>query len=120
MSLSRPTIALINASRDAITVLESHLQPDFTTVHAYVRDLRLGHKDLASFLGEHDPSVVVWDLALPYYQNWAFLEQERHAGSLEGRALIITSPNCRRLDETVGVPTGALEFDERAGALEIL
>ena len=118
MTTTRPAIAIFNSSRDAISVLEEWLQPEFTTVRSYVREFRLGEKDLGDFMREHAPAAVVWDVSMPYYQNWTFLQAVRQAGTLKQCPLVPTSPHPTRLDEIVGLETGALEMTDHPECLK--
>lgn len=111
--MSRPKVAIINTSVDAISVLEENLRSEFDTVRAFARDFRRGERDLDAFLREHEPAVVLWDLAIPYYHNWTYLRGVKERGAFGACELIMTSASPERLSQIVGMDVGALELDER-------
>lgn len=110
MSSTPPTVAIINTSDDLIALLAELVRLEgYRAVTAYIREFREGTRDLSAFLAEHDPRVILWDIAIPYAQNWAYF---RHAEQLEaarGRAFVLTTTNKRVLEELVG-PTETFEL----------
>ena len=120
MGGSRATIAIFNASADAIDVLAEHLGDESHVVRTYIRKFREGSHDLTAFVEEHNPRVVIWDISIPYYRNWEFLQKILNTPILEGRRLIITTPNAAVLRSVVGSDTGAIELAGRSEDLERL
>ena len=121
MSSPRATVAILNGSADVFAVLDERLRPEHVTVvHAYLRPFRDGTDDLSRFIATHNPAAVVWDIAVPYVQNWDYLETVRRSGALHGRTLIVTSPNAARLAHIVGNATGALEIAGEGSDLQLL
>ena len=57
--------------------------------------------DLTTFLEQHDPQVIVYDVAPPYDAHWRFLQHVRHLPGMPG-IFVITSTNAQRLQEIVG------------------
>ena len=120
MNAPRATIAIFNASDDTVDVLAEQLQHLSHVVRAYLREFRQGKHDIGAFIREHDPRVVIWDVSVPYYRNWAFLQKVRSTPTLEGRHLIVTTPNAAVLRDIVGGETGAIEIGDRSEDLERL
>jgi hypothetical protein len=60
------------------------------------------HVRIDMIFREHNPSVVVYDVAPPYDVNWRFLEHLRSAPVFEARHLVLTSVNPDRLHQVVG------------------
>jgi DNA-binding NtrC family response regulator len=105
-----PTVAVINASEEIAEMLSMVLQhAGIPTVMAYPLDFKRGRQDLAIFLTNYDPPVVVFDIAIPYAENWAFFERVRDSAAGRGRTFIVTTTNKRALEEIVG-GTGAHEI----------
>ena len=104
-------IALFNASDDTVEMVGRML--DASGVHCLVNcrfaDLRKGVVDFASYLREHNPEVVVFDISPPYDQNWEFFRKFRDDGAMRGRGLVLTTTNKDRLDEVVGRDSLAIE-----------
>jgi len=97
------TIAILNSSEDTVAMLRvAFEQAGFETVGGHVPDIRAGRTDLVAFLEEHDPVAVVYDVSLPYAENWTFLRLVRDAQSMQKRALVVTTTHKQALDAMVG------------------
>jgi DNA-binding NarL/FixJ family response regulator len=69
-----PTIAIISAGTDAPRTLQASLEAEgFETVVARLAEIRTGELDLVTFLEEHDPQVVVYEVGRPYARSLTFL-----------------------------------------------
>lgn len=105
-----PHVAVINTSVDVVALLVDVLTEEgFRATGAFVVDFRDGRDDLDAHLDRHDPAVVVWDIAVPYEENWRYFLEMRARPSLRERGLVLTTTNKRVLDAIVG-PTEALEI----------
>jgi DNA-binding response OmpR family regulator len=106
-----PVVALFNASDDTVEMVQRML--DGAGLHCLVNcrfaDLRKGVVDFASFLREHDPQAVIFDISPPYEQNWAFFRRFRDDAAMHGRGLVLTTTNKDRLDEVIGDDSRAIE-----------
>ena len=123
MSNARRNVMIFNASDDTMDTLEDVLgREGYVCVRSCIRDFRRGTRDLSAFLREHDPSVVVWDISVPYGINWSFLEQSRRTSTplLHGRGLVVTTTNAARLADIVGPHTGAIEISDGQKDLQAL
>jgi CheY-like chemotaxis protein len=105
-----PRIAIVNTSEEVAGLLVQVMQGEgFETVVAYVPDLKRRTPDPHAFLTEHEPAVVLWDIAIPYVENWTFFEQVARSAAAQGRRFVLTTTNKRALEELVG-PTPAHEL----------
>jgi DNA-binding response OmpR family regulator len=105
-----PLVAVINTSEEVAELLSLVLQHDgLQTVVAYALDFKRGRQDLDTFLRNYDPPVVVYDIAIPYADNWAFFERVRASEEGRKRRFVLTTTNKRALDELVG-ETAAIEI----------
>ncbi len=105
-----PTIAILNSSVDVVQMLRTALDAaGFTTVTAHVPDIKQGSEDLLAFLERYEPQVIIYDVSLPYAENWTFLRLVQDTEAARGRHFIVTTPNKRALEEAVG-DTGAIEL----------
>jgi DNA-binding NtrC family response regulator len=96
-------VAVINTSEDTLRVVQQWLELEgLTTVGGYVTDFRQGRASLRAFLTEHDPQVIIWDLAIPYAENWAYWLQVRDLPEMDSRRFVITTTNERAISELVG------------------
>jgi CheY-like chemotaxis protein len=119
-SQEAPLVAVVNTSEELADVLASVLEDEgFRTTIAYIVDFKRGRRDLAAFLAEHDPQVLLWDLAIPYEENWAYLQGVLRSPPALGRQVILTTTNKAALERLVG-PTEALEVIGRPFDLDEL
>src|SRR5437588_13100757 len=100
---SPPLIAVINNSEEVVELLRLALETEgFTHVTEAVLTFKRGQHDVQQFMTEHDPHAVVWDISLPYEENWVFFRGILDSGVMEGRGLVLTTTNKRVLEELVG------------------
>lgn len=101
-------VAIINTNPEVVRVLRVSLErAGFVTFAVHLEDIRTGEADMKSLLEEHDPRVVVYDLAPPYDVHWRFLDHLRKSTHFGDRRFVLTSVNVRaaqrivHLEETV-------------------
>ena len=105
-----PTVAVINGLQDTIDMLRFVLEEaGFRVVDTQARYVRRGEVDLAEFVQQHDAGVVLYDIAIPYEENWRALEERRAAPALAKTPFVVTTTNQRALEGVVG-PTDAVEI----------
>jgi DNA-binding response OmpR family regulator len=103
IALDAPQVAVVNTSEEIGELLQLVLQHEgFRTVVAFSTDFKRGRQDLAAFPAHYDPPVVLWDIALPYADNWAFFEHVRASAAGRGRAFVLTTTNKEALEGIVG------------------
>ena len=101
---------MVNSSPAVIDLLRTFLEDEgYETVTLHVSDIQAGNVDVVEFLRQHDPPIVLYDISLPYEQNWNFLKLVRDTEAMRGRRFVITTTNKERLEELVG-PTEAIEI----------
>ena len=106
----RPLVAIVNTSEEISELLRQVFEDEgFQAVVAYVTDFKRGEPDAGAFLTQHDPRVVVWDIAIPYEENWEFFQSVQRSEAGRGRWFVLTTTNRRVLEQLVG-PTGAFEL----------
>ena len=104
MSAHEPTIAVINSNEDTTEMVRACLQDQgFTSVVvAHVTEIKRGHTDFLKFLDTHDPRIFVWDISIPYEENWRFVQLMMSSDRMHGRKFVLTTTNKRALDAMVG------------------
>src|ERR1700760_759973 len=103
-------IAIFNTSPEVLELVRESLeQAGFQAVIAYIDDLKRGRLDMIQFVEEHNPDVIVYDVAPPYDTNWTFLRLMRSSKVMQGRAFVVTTTNKKALDELIG-PSAAVEL----------
>jgi DNA-binding response OmpR family regulator len=118
---SDAVIAVVNSSEDTVEMLrECFVQNGFTSVvTAHIHDFKTGEDDFPKFLSRHDPTVIVYDVSIPYDKNWTFLRLLLDSESMHGRKVVLTTTNKKRLEELVG-PTDAFEIVGKPYDLEMI
>ena len=95
--------AIFNTSPDVIDLLRRALEPaGIVTVSALTYQIREGMVDVERFLRQHDPAVVVYDIAPPYDANWHLFQHIRRMEAMRERPLVLTSINPRHVEELAG------------------
>lgn len=98
-----PLVAIIQTNEEIAELVQLMLQTHgIRTVVAFATDFKRGRQDLDTFLRHTDPAVLVWDIAIPYDENWAFFEQMRQSTAGAGRRYVVTTTNKRALATVVG------------------
>ena len=96
-------VALFNTNPDLLDIVRLGLEKaGFIAVVGHVHDIRTGALDLAPFIEQHHPKVIVYDLVMPYDRNWAFMKHVRDNPIMLGRQFVITTPNQRAAQAVVG------------------
>ena len=104
------TIAIVNSNDELIDILSEVFRRDgYDVVTAHSRDVREGKVELTELMAGSDPAVLLYDVAVPYDENWQFVRGLRQSRELEGRQLILTTTNKRALEQLVG-PTDTYEI----------
>jgi DNA-binding response OmpR family regulator len=109
---TRQVVALFNASDDTVEMVQRMLDASGFSclVGCHFADLKKGRVDFARYLETHKPEVVIFDITPPYRENWRFFKTLRDGKAMEGRGLVLTTTNKKRLDETVGMDSEAFEI----------
>jgi DNA-binding NarL/FixJ family response regulator len=105
------TVAVVNSNEDTVEMLRHALQSNGfnSVVTGHIHDFKTGATDFPQYLAMHDPRVIVYDIAIPYENNWTFLKLLLDSEHMRGRKIVLTTTNKKRLEELVG-PTDAFEI----------
>jgi DNA-binding response OmpR family regulator len=124
MSAARGTapgrVALFNASDDTIDMMQGLLSKagaGQVLMSCHFADLKKGIVDFDTFMADHNPDVVIFDLSPPYDENWQFFKKMRHSETMRDRGVVLTTTNKDRLDEVLGADSHAFEVVGKADDL---
>jgi DNA-binding response OmpR family regulator len=107
---SQPLVAVLNTSEDCIAILIELLEMEgFHAVADYIMDFRTGKKDIRGFFAEHQPDVVLYDIAIPYEKNWEFFQYIQAISGFKPCQFVLTTTNKTVLEGLVG-ETGSFEI----------
>jgi CheY-like chemotaxis protein len=97
------SVAILNSSQDTIDVLQVALQDaGFAVCSSHVSSVKSGQVDLIDFVQKHTPDVIIYDIALPYEENWNFLRLLQSSDALKDVRWVLTTTHRKRLHELVG------------------
>ena len=100
--LGAPHVAVVDASEEISELLQLVLEDEgLRTVVVAASDVKRGRQHLETFLRGYDPPVVVWDIAIPYAENWADFLHIRDSAAGQGRRFVLTTTNPRALPSLV-------------------
>lgn len=98
-----PSVAILNSSQDTIDVLQVALENEgFAVASTHVSSVKSGEVDLLEFVAKHTPDVIIYDVALPYEENWKFLRLLQSSEPLKTIKWVLTTTHRKRLEELVG------------------
>ena len=117
---TKPLVGVFNTSVELAELLEAALTDEgYRTTALFTHEVKRGQVDLEAFFKEHDARVVIYDIAIPYEENWRLFHQILRTPAAEGRRFILTTTNKAALDELVG-ETSALEIVGKPFDLNLL
>ena len=93
-------VAVFNTSDDIVEMLRFALEYEgFIAITGHIGDMIRGSFDVQRFVAQHQPRVVIYDVAPPYERNWRFLQHLCRMPELEGRKFVLTTTNEARVRE---------------------
>ncbi len=111
MPSAPPVVAILNTNDDIVEILRFGIErAGLIAVSTHVDDVRRDHSNLEEFIREHEPSVIVFDVAPPYEVNWRYLSRLRESRFMAGRQWVITSTNVARARELGGGDNNVFEI----------
>ena len=101
---TRPTVAaVLNTSADVVDLVRHALeQAGVVTVTAFTHEIRDGGVDFDAFIGQHDPDVIVYDIAPPYDANWRLFMHLSERPAAVGRQFVLTAVNAAHVEKLAG------------------
>ena len=94
---------MFNTSEDTTDMLRVFFEvAGLVVVTAFTNRLRDGKVDLEAFMRQHQPAVIVYDIAIPYEQNWRLFEHIRAAPACRGVSFVVTTTNAKHVRELAG------------------
>jgi len=100
---SLPSIVVLNSSSETLEILKLVLEEQgYAVATGHVADVKKGQLDVLDFVAEHQPDVIIYDVAIPYEENWRFLRLLQSSEVLKDIQWVITTTHRKRLQELVG------------------
>jgi CheY-like chemotaxis protein len=96
-------VAVFNTSEDTTDMLRQLFEHDgFVVVTAFTHDIRDGHVELEALVRQHRPDVIVYDIAIPYEQNWRLFENIRSSPACASIPFVLTTTNEAQVRKVAG------------------
>jgi CheY-like chemotaxis protein len=91
-------VAIFNTSPDLIDMLRAVFEmAGFVVVSLLTFQIREGKVDVETFLEQHKPDVIVYDLAPPYAANWRLFKHVCRTPAMQQSQIVLTSTNAARI-----------------------
>lgn len=98
-----PAVGVFNTSPDTVEMLRIVLEREgFIVVGAYTYELRDSKIDVEALVRQHQPKVIIYDIAPPYDRNWRLFAHMRSMPALVGIHFVVTTTNVARVAEVAG------------------
>jgi DNA-binding NtrC family response regulator len=100
MDQSGTVVAIINSTKDIVDMLRIWMeQAGLIVVSALTPEIREGSVDIERFVQQHDPRVIVYDIAPPYEANWQLFQHVAAMPVMQGRQFVVTTTNARQVEQ---------------------
>jgi DNA-binding NtrC family response regulator len=94
--------AIFNSSPDILDVLRRALEPaGIVVVSVLTHQVREGVVDIEGFVRQHDPRVIVYDIAPPYDANVQLFRHICRMEVMKNRPVVLTSVNAKHVEQLV-------------------
>ncbi len=111
MESAPPVSAIFNTSHDVVEILRHALEPaGIAAVSVLTYQVRDGEVNVEQFLRQHEPDVIVYDIAPPYDANWRLFQHMRRMPAMKGRPIVLTSTNVAQVQKLAGSDTEIYEI----------
>lgn len=112
MSNGKPKVVCVfNTTPDIVELLRIVLeQAGFVVVSAYTYDLRDSKVDVDLLVRQHQPDLVIYDIAPPYEENWRLFLHFRRMPALKDLKFLVTTTNIKRVQEASGTDMPMFEI----------
>ena len=112
MSSGKPKcVCVFNTTPDIVELLRIVLeQAGYVVVSAYTYDLRDSKVDVDLLVRQHQPDLVIYDIAPPYDENWRLFLHFRNMPALKGLKFLVTTTNIKRVREASGTDQELFEI----------
>ncbi|MCU1386066.1 MAG: hypothetical protein JWL71_4763 [Acidobacteria bacterium] len=96
-------IAVFNTSEDTTDMLRYLFEHHgFVVVTAFTHRIRDGYTNLEALMRQHRPAAIVYDIAIPYEENWRLFEHIRSSPACAGVPFVLTTTNEAQVRKVAG------------------
>jgi len=122
MTTSGPAaVGVFNTSPDTVEMLRIVLEREgLIVVSAYTFELRDSKIDIEALVRQHQPKVIIYDIAPPYDRNWRLFDHIRSMPALAGIQFVLTTTNVARVREVSGPGQELFEIVDKPYDLNLI
>src|SRR6476646_6847188 len=121
MPQSPDVVAVFNSSEDTTEMLRVVIEhAGFVVVTVFTHSLRDGKIDFDGFMRQHCPKVIVYDVAVPYEQNWRLFEHFRDTPASRDVQFVLTTTNVAQVQKVAKPDQQIYEIVGKPYDLDIL
>ena len=103
-------VAVMNTSKEITDMLQEVLKIEgYSTCSVFTYQMKKDEEYFDQYLEKNVPQVVVYDIAIPYEENYALFNRLRSRKSAKNIPFVLTTTNKKALEELVG-KTSAFEI----------
>jgi len=96
-------VGIFNTSQDTVDMLRELFEhKGFVAVSLFTYNVRDGKVDLDGWMHQHQPSVIVYDIALPYEENWRLFKHIRDSPACKNVPFLLTTTNVAQVRRVAG------------------
>jgi CheY-like chemotaxis protein len=96
-------VGIFNTSQDTIDMLRELFEhKGFVAVAVFTNTVRDGKVDLDGWMHQHQPSVIVYDIAMPYEENWRLFQHIRNSPACKNVPFVLTTTNVAQVKRVAG------------------
>lgn len=125
-SQSQPLVLIVNHNEQASRWLRQQIESrGLDVVEANLTDVQRGEVDLVDLVQRNQPTVMIYDIAAPYFNSWTFFRLIRGHSAIQRCEVLLTTANRRAFEESGVVAkvdayqvTG--DADEAASLLQVI
>ena len=115
------TVAILNSTPDAVEMLRDvFYKAGLLPVSCFTHDIRDGKVDFEAFMRQHQPRVIVYDIAPPYERNIRMFAHIRALPVIDGCHFVVTSMNPANVIHLLGRDERVYEVVDRTEDLMLL
>ena len=106
-----PVVAVFNTSPDTVEMLRIVLeQAGFVVMGLYTYEVRDGRINIENVMEQHEPDVIIYDIAPPYDKNWREFQHLCTMPAVAKRKFVLTTTNIQRVREAIENPPEMFEI----------
>jgi len=115
-----PVVAVFNTNDDTVELIRAWFERvGIVVVSAHLDEVKRGSFDLRSFVDQHKPAAVLFDIAPPYDRSWLFVRHLMSTSPLSGVPAVFTTTNEQHVRGVAG-PADVVEIVGKPYDLDML